>query len=281
MILALDIGNSNIYGGIFERPTRRTSKPDLGSMRVQFRKHSKTGSTSDELGLFLCGILRENGIDRSEISQIAICSVVPDIVHSLKNCCRKYFAQAPFILEPGVRTGLNVKYRSPHELGADRIANCIAATHLYPNRNFIVIDFGTATTFCAVNAEKDYLGGVILAGLRISMEALELKTARLPIVEIARPEHVTGRTTVENIQSGLYYGTIGMVKELTQRITKEVFEGEKPLVIGTGGFASLFDQAGIFDEQISDLVLKGLYIALKMNAEPAGKTARLPLSLSP
>jgi type III pantothenate kinase len=270
MILALDVGNSNIYGGIF----------DGANLRVQFRKSSKSGSTSDELGLFLAGVLRENDIDRDGVERIAICSVVPEIVHSLKNCCRKYFNQTPFILEPGVKTGLRVKYRSPQELGADRIANCIAASHLFPNRDYIVVDMGTATTLCAVTAEKDYLGGVILAGLRISMEALELKTARLPTVEIVRPENVIGRSTVENIQSGLYYSTIGTVKELVIRMTQEGFGGRKPLVIGTGGFASLFDKAGIFDEQVPDLVLQGLNIALKMNAEVAGKTARLPVHLS-
>jgi type III pantothenate kinase len=270
MILTLDVGNSNIHGGLF----------DGNALRVQFRKNTKAGSTSDELGLFLCGILRENGIERNAVERIAICSVVPEVVHSLKNCCRKYFSQTPFLLEPGVRTGLKVKYRSPHELGADRIANCIAAAHLYPNRDFIVVDLGTATTFCAVTAEKDYLGGAILAGLRISMEALELKTARLPTVEIVRPENVIGRSTVENIQSGLYYGTIGTVKEFVARMTEEAFGGKRPLVIGTGGFASLFDKAGIFDAQVPDLILQGLHLALKMNAEPAGKTARTPVSLS-
>jgi type III pantothenate kinase len=261
VILALDVGNSNIYGGLFD---------GRGTLKFQFRKNSKGGATSDELGLFLCGILRENGIEPSSIERIAICSVVPEVVHSLKNCCRKYFSGTPFILEPGVRTGLKVKYRNPHELGADRIANCIAVTQLYPNRDAVVIDFGTATTFCVVTAEKDYLGGSILAGLRISMEALELKTARLPTVEIVRPASVIGRSTVENIQSGLYYGTIGMVKEFTSRIAEEAFGGRRPLVIGTGGFASLFDRAGIFDESVPDLVLKGLYLALQMNSEAPG-----------
>jgi type III pantothenate kinase len=260
MILALDVGNSNIYGAIFDDGAGLGDAP-----RVTFRKNSKNGATSDELGLFLCGILQENSIARDAITRVAICSVVPEIVHSLKNCCRKYFDQQPFILEPGVRTGLKVKYRNPHELGPDRIANCIGATHLYPGRDVIVIDLGTATTFCVVNADKEYLGGAILAGLRISMEALELKTARLPTVEIVRPENVIGRSTVENIQSGLYYGTIGMVKEITRRMSEEAFGGRKPLLLGTGGFSTLFDRAQIFDEQVPDLVLKGLRIALSMN----------------
>lgn len=256
MILALDVGNSNVYGQVYEGDRAR----------VSFRMSTTGGATSDEIGIFLCGILRENGIERAAIRQIAVCTVVPEIVHSLRNACRKYFSLTPFFLEPGVKTGLKIRYRNPLEVGADRIANGIAAAHLYPGRDLVIIDFGTATTFCAISADKDYLGGVIVAGLRISMEALESKTAKLPSVEILKPEQCTGRSTVESIQSGLYYGAIGMVRELSDRIARECFEGRKPLIISTGGFASLFSGAGLFDHEIPDLVVKGLYLALKLNA---------------
>ena len=256
MILALDVGNSNIYGEVFEDE----------KVRFSFRMNTKGGATSDEMGIFLCSVLRENGLERAAIRQIAVCTVVPEVVHSLRNACRKYFGISPFFLEPGVKTGLRIKYRNPLEVGADRIANAIAGTHLYPGQDLILIDFGTATTFCAVTAEKDYLGGVIAAGLRISMEALESQTAKLQSVEIIIPETCTGRSTVESIQSGLYFGAVGLVREVVRKITDESFAGRRPRVIGTGGFASLFARAGIFDEEVPDLVLKGLHLALRMNA---------------
>jgi type III pantothenate kinase len=189
---------------------------------------------------------------------------VPDVVHSLKNCCRKYFNVSSFILQPGVKTGLQIKYRNPLEVGSDRIANIIAASHLYPGRNLIVIDYGTATTFDVATAKKEYLGGAIMPGLRISMEALESKTARLPSVEILAADTAVGKSTVESIQTGLYYGNIGATRELVARITEEAFD-EPPIVLGTGGFASLFEKARIFDAEIPDLVLRGMFLALKMN----------------
>jgi type III pantothenate kinase len=199
------------------------------------------------------------------VPAIALCTVVPEVLHSVRNACMKYFNLNPFVLQAGVKTGLKVRYKNPLEVGTDRIANAIAGTHIYPQQNIVIIDFGTATTFCAVSAEKDYLGGVILAGLKISMEALESRTSRLPSVEIVLPQDCLAKTTVESIQSGLYYGTLGQVKEIVGRITQEAFAGQKPRVIGTGGLASLFAKAGIFDEENPDLVLHGLHTALKMN----------------
>jgi type III pantothenate kinase len=257
MILALDVGNSQIFGGVFEKE----------EIKFRFRRTSKFGSSSDELGIFMREVLRENGIDPAKISQIVICSVVPDIVYSLKNACRKYFKISPFVLQAGVKTGLRINYRNPLEVGADRIANSVAAHTLYPNRNLIIIDLGTATTFCAISAKKEYLGGVIVAGLRLCMEALESKTAKLPSVEIVPCQDTLGRSTVESIQSGLFYGHLGMMREITLRLAKECFEGERPYVIGTGGFAGLFESENIFDSILPDLVLKGLLISLKMNKQ--------------
>lgn len=255
MILTLDAGNSQIFGGLFEG----------GDLTVRFRKTSRPLTSSDEMGLFLRDVTRENGRDPASIDQIAICSVVPDIIYSLRSCSRKYFHIDPFILQPGVKTGLKIGYRNPLEVGPDRIANAIGGAHLYPGRHLIVVDFGTATTFDVVRAGRDYLGGIILPGLRIAMEALEKNTARLPSVEIAPPDAVVGRSTVESIQSGLYFGNRAMVKELTREIRNEAFGGEPAVVIGTGGFSRLFEREKLFDALLPDLVLVGLSRALELN----------------
>jgi type III pantothenate kinase len=255
MILCLDVGNSQIFGGVFHQH----------EIVLRFRKTSKSGSSSDEIGLFLRQVLRENGVNPQEIQDISLCSVVPDVVHSLRNACRKYFNTNPFILQAGVKTGLKVTYHNPTEVGADRIANAIGATQLYPDQNMIIIDLGTATTFCAVTAFKEYLGGVITPGLRISMEALEIKTAKLPTVEIIKPNRTLGKSTVESIQSGLYFGHLGMMKEIVARLSEECFDGQRPLILGTGGFAGLFESENFFSSIQSDLVLMGLKIALHLN----------------
>lgn len=256
MILCLDVGNTQIYAGLF----------DKDKMVLSFRRSSKSGASSDETGIFLRTAIRENGFDPAKVKQIAICSVVPEVIYSLRGACMKYFNINPFILQAGVKTGLKIKYRNPLEVGADRIANSIAATHLYPGKNLILVDLGTATTFCAVSKDKDYLGGSIVAGMRLCMEALESKTAKLPSVEIVAMHEALGRATIESIQSGLYYGHLGTIKELTERITKECFQGERPMVIGTGGFSYLFEKEKVFDEIVPDLVLKGMLIALQHNA---------------
>ncbi len=256
MILALDVGNSQIYGGLY----------DKDQLKFRFRKTSKTGASSDEIGIFLRSVLKENGFDPSKVTHISMCSVVPDVVYSLKNACKKYFNITPFLLQAGVKTGLKIDYRNPLEVGADRIANSIAGIHLYPKKNLLIIDLGTATTFCAISSNKEYLGGSIVAGLRLNMEALESKTAKLPSVEIVSMKEALGRSTVESIQSGLYFGHLGTMKEISHRISEECFQGEKPFIIGTGGFSSLFEKEKVFDVIQPDLVLQGLFQALKMNS---------------
>jgi type III pantothenate kinase len=256
MILTLDVGNSQIFGGVFQDDR----------LRLQFRKATKNASSSDEIGLFLKSVLRENDIEPKLIQKIAICSVVPEVIHSLRNACRKYFNIPPFILQAGTKTGLRIKYRNPLELGADRIANTIGAVHLYPNRNIIIVDLGTATTFCVVTKDKDYLGGLILPGLRLSMEALVSKTAKLPSVEIIAPQDLIGRSTVENIQSGLYFGNLCILQEISRRIRVETLKDPEALIVGTGGFSRLFEKERVFDALQPDLVLMGLHQALKMNS---------------
>jgi type III pantothenate kinase len=260
MILSLDVGNTQIYGGLFEGAAGQEK------MLVSFRRNSKQGSSSDEIGVFLRMVIRENGFEPANVKQIVLCSVVPEVIYSLKGACQKYFGITPFILQAGVKTGLRIKYRNPLEVGADRIANSIAATYLYPNKNLILVDLGTATTFCAITKERDYLGGSIVSGLKLNMEALESKTAKLPSVEIVSKNEVLGLSTVESLQSGLYYGHLGTMREIINRINIEAFKDDNAFVIGTGGFSNLFEKEKIFNVIIPDLVLKGNLIALQMNS---------------
>lgn len=257
MILTLDVGNSQIFGGVF----------DGDALALRFRKTSHPITTSDELGLFLRAVLRENGADPAQVANVAICCVVPELLYSMRSCCRKYFDIDPFVLQPGAKTGLKIRYRNPVEVGPDRIANAIGAAHLYPGRDLVVIDFGTATTLDVISANREYMGGIILPGLRISMEALEKNTARLPTVEIVRPAELIGRSTVDSIQAGLYFGNRAMVRELTREIAADTFGGKAPLVIGTGGFARLFERDTLFDVLVPDLVLVGLRRALALNED--------------
>ncbi|MCM2324407.1 MAG: type III pantothenate kinase [Oligoflexia bacterium] len=255
MILALDIGNSQIHGGVF-----------VGQeIKFQFRKNTKNSNSSDEFGLFLKAVLRENGIEPKEVREIVLCSVVPDVLHSIGSACIKYFDIHPVNLQPGSKTGLKIKYRNPLEVGADRIANAIAGTYLYPGQNLVLVDFGTATTYDVVTADKEYLGGMIMPGLRISMEALELRTAKLPAVEILTPGELVGRSTVESIQSGLYYGNAFALRGITEQIKKDYFKGQSTMVVGTGGFSRLFEKADLFDAIVPELVLIGLYRTLQLN----------------
>lgn len=255
MILCIDVGNSHIYGGVFEQ----------NEIKLRFRHTSKV-STSDELGIFLKCVLRENDCSPESIKRIGICSVVPQLDYSLRSACLKYFSTEPFFLQAGVKTGLNIKYRNPIEVGADRIANAISASTSYPNQNIIVIDFGTAITFCAITAQKAYLGGAILPGLRLSVDALSNNTAKLPSVEIIKTDQVVGRSTIESIQSGVYFGVVGACRELIKRINQEAFSGSKSLVLATGGFASLFDKQDLYDSLVPDLVLHGIRLASLMNS---------------
>lgn len=255
MRLCVDVGNTQAFGGLFKD----------GELLLRFRKTSEAGSSADEYGIFLKSVLRENGYGPEVVKDIAFCSVVPDLVYSFRHACIKYFDIDPFILRPGVKTGLKIGYRNPVEVGADRIATAIAASSLWPDKNIIVVDFGTATTIDAISCEKRYLGGAISPGLRISMQVLEQKTAKLPTVEIEPVKSVCGKSTIESIQSGLYFGHLGMVKEIVSRLTRESFNSEAPFIIATGGFSRLYIDSGIFDEIQPDLVLYGLKLALEMN----------------
>jgi type III pantothenate kinase len=255
MILCLDVGNSHIFGGLFEGD----------QLKLTFRQSSTRSISSDELGLFLRGVLRENGFDPADVDDVALCSVVPELVYSISACSLKYFNAQPFVLKPGVKTGLKILYRNPQEVGSDRIAGAIAGTRLYPGQDLIIVDLGTATTVEAIKGGSEYLGGVILPGLKLSMQALDQGTARLGSVEIVKPTACLGQTTTSSIQSGLFYSHLGAIREICSNLRKEVFDGRMPPVLATGGFAALFSEEKLFDQMVPDLVLRGLLAAWALN----------------
>jgi type III pantothenate kinase len=258
MLLCLDVGNTQIHGGVF----------DGDALLGQFRKSTTPLGTTDELGIFFTSVLRENGLDPRKVTGVAICSVVPAALYSLRGAAEKYFRCEPFVLQAGVKTGLKIKYRNPLEVGADRIANAIAAVQRHPARDLIVVDLGTATTIEVITAAGDYLGGAILPGVGVSAESLASHTAKLPRVEIARPEAALGRSSVESIQSGLFHGHVGSVRHLISLLAAEIFTGRCPRVIGTGGFARMFMTENMFDEVVPELVLWGLRHADALNRPP-------------
>lgn len=254
MNLCIDVGNSQMHGGVY----------DGDRFVAQFRKESSRASR-DETGLFLVSVLRERGVNPKSIERIGISCVVPDEMHPLRNACRIYFGLEPLFLEAGVKTRLKIKTRNPLEVGADRIANAIAVSEMYPGSNAVVVDFGTAITLDAITAKREYLGGSICAGLGLAMEALGSKTAKLPFVEITQPRLALGRSTIECIQGGLYFGYLGMIKELVARIRQEAFDDEQCRVVATGGFSQLYRDSGLFDELVPDLVLRGVNAVLDLN----------------
>lgn len=255
MMLCLDVGNTHIFGGVYVED----------KLHVQFRYSSSHPSTSDQLGIFFKTILRENQLNPQHIKQVAICSVVPSLNYSIRAAFLKYFELDPFFLDSHAVMDLTIGYRNPHEIGADRLSAAIAAAHHRPHKNLIIVDLGTATTFDAIAQDKTYLTGLIIPGIYISMKALYENTAKLLAVNIIKPETVIGETTAANIQSGLYYSHLGAAREIIKQMSTAVFQNEKPTIIGTGGFAYLFERENLFDEIIPDLVLQGLYLACQQN----------------
>ena len=175
MLLCLDVGNSQVFGGIFRDD----------QLQVQFRRTSQTKSSSDEFGVFFRSVLRENNVDPDLISQVAICCVVPDLLYSLRACCQKYFGLDPLILRPGIKTGLKIQYRDPKEVGADRIADAVGAVTMFPKRNLIVVDFGTATNFDVV-IKDNYIGGILAPGVNLSLKTLIDRASLIPDLNLKK-----------------------------------------------------------------------------------------------
>ncbi len=255
MILTIDVGNTSTTCGLF----------DGDKIVFQFRRETNIHSSSDEIGIFFRTVLKENGYDYQQISRVGCCSVVPAMNYSLSSACSKYLNCEPLFIQAGIKTGLKLKYANPKEIGADLIAAAMGAVKLYPNKDMIIVDMGTATTLELVSKNKEFLGGSILPGLKISVDALATGTAKLPSVEIAKPAGIYGSSTPEAIQVGLFYGNAGAIKEICYQYQKQVFNGDKPFILGTGGFAKVFNDYKLFDQVVPELVLLGVKSAIELN----------------
>lgn len=257
MLLVCDVGNTNIKFGIYDKDALITS----------FRIGTDKVKTSDEYGIFVRGMLGEEGISFSEISDVIISSVVPEVMHSIENLSMKFCNKMPYIVGQGLKTGLNIKYHNPSQVGADRVVNAVAAHEIYGG-SLIILDLGTATTFCAVTQNADYLGGAIAPGIKISADALFTKTSMLPNVEIIKPESPLGKNTVWAIQSGLYYGYVGLIDNIIDKTMQEMNQmNEQDIkVIATGGMSKMMTQESKHDIIIDrELTLKGLKIIYDKN----------------
>ncbi len=254
MIFTMDVGNTNIKTALF----------DGDKMRQYWRVSTSKTYTSDEYGIFLDGLFRREGYDMQNVDGIVISSVVPTINFTLEHMCRSYFKKAPMMVEPGIKTGINLKYENPRELGSDRIANAVAVQAEYGGPS-VFIDFGTATTFGAIDAQGAFAGGCICPGLKITSEALVSGTAKLPRFELVKPESVIGRTTVTNLQAGFIYGYIGQVDYLVKKIRAEL-GSPNAFVVATGGMARIVAEDDRVINKIDGiLTLKGLRILYERN----------------
>ena len=252
MIIVIDVGNTNIVVGAFS---------ENGLIR-SWRMSTDFQRSSDETGIFFSQLLAHSGLQIRDIQAVVVSSVVPQIMFSLERAIKRYLRHTPIIISKNVATGLNILTDNPGEVGADRIVNAVAVHNLYPGDS-IIIDFGTATTFCALRANGDYLGGVICPGIKIALDALIEKTAKLPKIELIRPENVIGKNTVTSMQSGIIYGYAGQLESIDTRMKAELGPAQ---VIATGGVASLIKEAtDVIDILDPNLTLKGLKLLYDMN----------------
>ncbi|WP_432409112.1 type III pantothenate kinase [Wukongibacter sp. M2B1] len=256
MILVIDVGNSNTVYGLY----------DGDKLIYYWRMTTNRQGTSDEIGLFIVNILEYESIDIQKIEAVVIGSVVPQIMYSLKHAIRKYLHIKPFIVKHDVKTGIEIKYHNPKELGIDRLLNAVAAYELYGGP-IIILDLGTATKVCAVSEKGEYLGGAICPGIKISVEALFEATSKLPRVKLEKPSNVICRNTIQGIQSGIIYGHEGMIKFMIEAMKKEL-NYETVKVVATGGLASLISMNDcLIDEINKNLTLEGLRITYEKNMQ--------------
>lgn len=256
MIICLDVGNTNIKFALFEGD----------DLKLSFRVATEHKKTSDEYGGQLLSILSNNGISAADISGGIISSVVPPLDYTLDRMCRNYLKITPLMLGAGLKTGLNLKVDNAREVGADRVVNNVAAVKKY-GAPLIVIDFGTATTFNAINEKGEFIGGVIAPGIKGSLDSLVNGTAKLPRVEIERPQRVIGTNTVTNMQSGIVYGFAGLVEYIVKKIKKEM-KSENIKTVATGGFSEVIaGEISCIDKVDKLLTLEGLKYLYNLNAD--------------
>jgi type III pantothenate kinase len=260
MLLAIDVGNTNTVLGLYRLDG---AKPELAA---HWRVTTHRAQTVDEYGVFFVNLFEMNGLSPSQVTHIIISSVVPPVESTLRQVCETYFHTQPLFVEPGIKTGMPILQETPADLGADRLVNAIAAFERYGGP-CIVVDFGTATTFDAISSKGEYLGGAIAPGLGLSADALFTRAALLSRVDIKRPAKVIGANTVTHLQSGLYYGYIGLVDGIIERMIAEL--GAQPRVIATGGLARQIAEDSRFIAEIDDmLTLDGLLILFERNRAP-------------
>ena len=254
MILTMDIGNTNIKIGLFAGE----------KLANYWRLATKRSYTSDELGVLITNLFMNKGVALSEVKGIMLSSVVPTVNFTVDHMCRDYFGITPVFVMPGIKTGIDIKYENPRELGSDRICNAVATYALYGGPS-IFIDFGTATTFGVVDKSGAFLGGCICPGIKLTSEAIVSGTAKLPHFELVTPEHVIGKTTVANLQSGLIFGYVGQVNYLISRMRAEL-KAPDARVIATGGFSRLIaTESRMIDHIDGTLTLTGLRMIYDKN----------------
>lgn len=258
MLLAFDVGNTHIVLGAFKD----------GELIQSWRIETDSGKTADEFGMLVAQFFDYECLEFKDIENVIISTVVPSMVYTLQHLSLKYFNRRAIVVEPGIKTGLKIKYDNPKQVGADRIVNAVAALAKYGGP-LIIIDFGTATTFCAITEDSEYLGGTIAPGIKISLEALFEKTAKLPKVELEEPGQVICRNTINSMQSGLVYGHMGMVEYIVKRMKQELKDlgtTREPKVIATGGLATLIENGLDCIDHVDKLLsLEGLEIIYEKN----------------